>query len=66
MKTPPTKPSASGEKVCNRLSGWFIGCIAGQLFKNCPTEKFAAGPECDKIKAYVDKCGGLMWKPKAA
>lgn len=53
------KAAAPGEKVCNMVSGFMIGCINGQVFKNCPKDKYTADASCDAIKAFADKCGCL-------
>lgn len=59
-------PAAPGEKMCNMMSGFLLGCVHAQVFKNCPKDKSGADAECDKIKAFADKCGFLMpMKPKA-
>lgn len=58
------KLAAPGEKVCHMMSGFMIGCVTGQIFKNCPKDKSGADAECDKIKAFVDKCVVLFPKPK--
>lgn len=59
-------PGPPTDKVCNMISGYMIGCVYGQIFKNCPKDKYTADAECDKIKAFVDKCGCLHpIKPKA-
>lgn len=52
-------PQPAGEKVCNLISGYMIGCISGQVFKNCPKDKYDVDPACNGIKAYVEKCGFL-------
>lgn len=58
-------PGPPTEKVCNMISGHMIGCVYGQIFKNCPKDKYTADGECDKIKSYVDKCSCLFpMKPK--
>lgn len=53
-------PAGPGEKICHPMSGFMMGCIIGQVYKNCPADKYTAGKECDAIKAHVDKCGMLM------
>lgn len=53
-------PAGPGEKICNPMSGFMMGCVTGQVYKNCPADKYTAGKECDAIKAHVDKCGMLM------
>jgi hypothetical protein len=52
-------PVPAGEKVCNMMSGFMIGCVNGQVFKNCPKDKYGASAACDGIKGFVDKCGFL-------
>lgn len=47
------------EKICNMISGYTIACINGQVYKNCPKDKFGADPACNGIKTYVEKCGFL-------
>jgi hypothetical protein len=47
------------------ISGYMMGCVHGQIFKNCPKDKYGADADCDKIKAFVEKCGCLFpMKPK--
>lgn len=59
-KAPP------GEKSCNMISAFLIGCVHGQMYKNCPKDKYTADPACDAIKGFVDKCGFLCpFKVKA-
>lgn len=57
------KPAPPGEKQCNMVSGFMIGCVTGQMMKNCPKDKLVADAECDKLTAFVDKCTFLF--PKA-
>lgn len=52
-------PVPAGEKSCNMISGYMIGCVNGQVYKNCPKDKFGADPACNGIKAFVEKCGFL-------
>lgn len=52
-------PATPGEKSCNMISGFLIGCVNGQIYKNCPKDKYTAEPACDAIKSFVDKCGFL-------
>lgn len=60
------KSVPAGEKSCNMISGYMIGCVNGQILKNCPKDKFGADPACEAMKAFVDKCGILFPpKPKA-
>lgn len=60
------KQRPATEKSCNMISGYLIGCVSGQVFKNCPKDKFGADPACNEIKSFVDKCGflypGKMWR----
>lgn len=58
-------PATAGEKVCNMISGYMIGCVQGQFFKNCPKDKYKAEPACEGIKAFVEKCGFLYPQAKA-
>lgn len=53
------KSAAAGEKVCNMISAYMIGCIHAQVFKNCPKDKYTADAQCDAIKAFADKCNCL-------
>lgn len=50
----------AGEKVCSMISGFMIGCVQGQVYKNCPKDKYVADATCDGIKAFVEKCGFLF------
>lgn len=52
-------PVPAGEKVCNMISGYMIGCINGQVYKNCPKDKYGVDPACNGIKAFIEKCGFL-------
>lgn len=54
------KMNAGNDKACNMISGFLIGCVSGQVFKNCPKDKFGADPACEAIKSFVDKCGMLF------
>ena len=62
MKLTATMASPSSEQICHPISGFLIGCVTGQIYKNCPTNKYKAGEECDKIKTFVDDCGLLFMK----
>jgi len=53
-----------GEKVCGMMSGFLMGCVHGQVFKNCPKDKFEDNAECNEIKAFVEKCTFLFPGPK--
>lgn len=55
-------PSPNGAKMCNPVSGFLLGCVNGQIFKNCPADKFTANDDCNKIKEFVNKCGCLFPK----
>lgn len=55
------KDVVPGEVVCNMISGFMIICIRGQIYKNCPSEKYSKDvAECVTIKNYVEKCGFLL------
>lgn len=64
FKTVAAMPAGPGEKICHPMSGFMMGCVTGQVYKNCPADKYTVNKECDEIKAHVDKCGMLML-PKA-
>jgi hypothetical protein len=51
-----------GEKICNMFSAFMIGCVNGQIYKNCPKDIYEADAACDGIKSYIDKCGILYPK----
>lgn len=52
-------PGPPNEKVCNMCSGFMIGCVHAEAYKNCPKDKYTADASCDAIKTFVDKCGFL-------
>lgn len=55
------KGVAPGEVACNMISGFMIGCVHGQIYKNCPADKYSKDvADCVTIKSYVDKCGFLQ------
>ncbi|CAO1368761.1 unnamed protein product [Diamesa serratosioi] len=52
MKITAAMVVPAGDLVCHPISGFLIGCVTGQIYKNCPANKYKAGEECDKIKTF--------------
>lgn len=54
------KMTPPGSQVCNMKSGFLIGCAHAGVYKECPSSKYTADAECDKIKTFLDKCMILL------
>lgn len=60
-------PAPPGEKQCNMITGYMVGCLTGQVLKNCPKDKLVAEADCGKLTEFVGKCTVLFpMKPPRA
>lgn len=52
------------EKVqCSKRSGYFLACVGGQMFQNCPSDVWTNTTKCVEYKGVVNKCNVYLPPP---
>ncbi|GAB0096994.1 hypothetical protein DMENIID0001_125820 [Sergentomyia squamirostris] len=49
-------PTHSGEKFCNPMAGYLMGCLHSYLFQKCPDNLWQSTEECNAVKIYQERC----------
>lgn len=48
---------------CSKRSGYFLACVGGQLYQNCPSDVWTNTTRCEINKAIVQKCNVFLPPP---
>ncbi|XP_059613467.1 general odorant-binding protein 66-like [Phlebotomus argentipes] len=49
-------PNISGQKYCNPMAGYLVGCLHSFLFQHCPESLWQQSAECRELRTYQEKC----------
>lgn len=52
-----------GREKCSKRSGYFLACVGGQMFQNCPSDLWKNTTKCGDFKGVVQKCNAYFPPP---
>uniref|UniRef100_A0A336KVN0 CSON014968 protein n=1 Tax=Culicoides sonorensis TaxID=179676 RepID=A0A336KVN0_CULSO len=59
----PENPMEIGREQCTKRSGYFLACVGGQMYLNCPSDIWNNTTTCSEYKAVVQKCNVYLPPP---